>query len=432
MIGRRTSYLDSVDDARGAIAGFVLVNDVSERAFQMERSGQWSKGKSAETFNPTGPWLATPDEIDDVLGLGMWLDVNGVSRQRGSTATMVFDPFFIVHHLSQFMVLEPGDLIDTGTPPGRRHGLRPAGLAGARRRDGAGDRRARHPAPARDRATLRCARSWSPVRASPASRTSSRPRPDPARSSWTSPASVSAAPTWSCIRRDGLPARGATRTYPLRLGHEWCGTVAAVGPGVDECWLGRRVTGDTHARLRTLPSLPDRTAVRLRGPLRDRHPRRLPRRAGRAAVGAGERPAAAARRPSTTWPEPWSNPGGNALRAVRRRPGRARRATADPRTGHDRAARGAASRSRTAARSTWSGSTTPSLEFAKGLGVDGTWTPARRCPTCRWDGVIDASNHATSPLRAAELVGRRPPHRLHRALRDPEPHRHPHAGAQAT
>jgi 2,4-diketo-3-deoxy-L-fuconate hydrolase len=96
----------------------VLVNDVSERAFQMERSGQWSKGKSAETFNPAGPWLVTPDEIDDVLALGMWLDVNGVSRQRGSTATMVFDPYFIVHHLSQFMVLEPGDLIDTGTPPG--------------------------------------------------------------------------------------------------------------------------------------------------------------------------------------------------------------------------------------------------------------------------------------------------------------------------
>ena len=125
VIGRRTSYLDSVDEARDAIAGFVLVNDVSERAFQMERSGQWSKGKSAETFNPTGPWLVTPDEIDDVLALGMWLDVNGVSRQRGSTSTMVFDPYFIVHHLSQFMVLEPGDLIDTGTPPGVGMGFDP-------------------------------------------------------------------------------------------------------------------------------------------------------------------------------------------------------------------------------------------------------------------------------------------------------------------
>ena len=125
VIGRRTSYLDSVEEARDAIAGFVLVNDVSERAFQLERSGQWSKGKSAETFNPTGPWLVTPDEIDDVLSLGMWLEVNGVRRQRGSTSTMVFNPYVIVHHLSQFMVLEPGDLIDTGTPPGVGMGLDP-------------------------------------------------------------------------------------------------------------------------------------------------------------------------------------------------------------------------------------------------------------------------------------------------------------------
>jgi len=125
VIGRRTSYLDSVEEARDAIAGFVLVNDVSERAFQLERSGQWSKGKSAETFNPTGPWLVTPDEIDDVLSLGMWLEVNGVRRQCGSTSTMVFDPYVIVHHLSQFMVLEPGDLIDTGTPPGVGMGLDP-------------------------------------------------------------------------------------------------------------------------------------------------------------------------------------------------------------------------------------------------------------------------------------------------------------------
>ena len=116
--GRRTSYLDPVEEARDAIAGYVLVNDVSKRTLKMERSGQWSKGKSAETFNPAGPWLATTDEVDDVLALGMWLDVNGVRRQRGSTATMVFDPYFLVHHLSQFMVLEPGDLIDTGTPPG--------------------------------------------------------------------------------------------------------------------------------------------------------------------------------------------------------------------------------------------------------------------------------------------------------------------------
>jgi 2,4-didehydro-3-deoxy-L-rhamnonate hydrolase len=125
VIGRRTSYLDSPLDARDAIAGFVLVNDVSERSFQLERNGQWVKGKSAETFNPAGPWLATVDEIDDVSNLSMWLDVNGVRRQEGSTSTMVFDPCFIVHYLSQFLVLEPGDLINTGTPPGVGMGFDP-------------------------------------------------------------------------------------------------------------------------------------------------------------------------------------------------------------------------------------------------------------------------------------------------------------------
>lgn len=125
VIGRRTSYLDSVDEARDAIAGWVVVNDVSERAFQIERGGQWSKGKSAETFNPCGPWLVTPDEIDDVLKLGMWLDVNRERRQTGSTATMIFDPYYLVHYLSQFLVLEPGDLINTGTPPGVGMGMKP-------------------------------------------------------------------------------------------------------------------------------------------------------------------------------------------------------------------------------------------------------------------------------------------------------------------
>jgi 2,4-didehydro-3-deoxy-L-rhamnonate hydrolase len=125
VIGSRTSYLDSVDEAHAAIAGYVVVNDVSERAFQIERGGQWSKGKSAETFNPAGPWLVTPDEIDDVLNLRMWLDVSGVRRQDGSTATMIFDPYVIVHYLSQFLVLEPGDLINTGTPPGVGMGMQP-------------------------------------------------------------------------------------------------------------------------------------------------------------------------------------------------------------------------------------------------------------------------------------------------------------------
>jgi 2,4-diketo-3-deoxy-L-fuconate hydrolase len=125
VIGTRTSYLDSVEEAADAVAGYLVVNDVSERAFQLERGGQWTKGKSAETFNPAGPWLATPDEIPDVRELGMWLDLNGVRRQTGSTKTMVFDPYFVIHHLSQFMVLEPGDLINTGTPPGVGMGSTP-------------------------------------------------------------------------------------------------------------------------------------------------------------------------------------------------------------------------------------------------------------------------------------------------------------------
>ena len=125
VIGRRASYLDDHAAARDAIAGYVVSNDISERAFQMERGGQWSKGKSAETFNPAGPWLVTPDEIADVSALGMWLDVNGVRRQTGSTATMVFDPYEIVRYLSQFLVLEAGDLINTGTPPGVGMGFDP-------------------------------------------------------------------------------------------------------------------------------------------------------------------------------------------------------------------------------------------------------------------------------------------------------------------
>jgi 2,4-didehydro-3-deoxy-L-rhamnonate hydrolase len=125
VIGSRASYLEDEDQARAAIAGYVVVNDVSERAFQIERSGQWSKGKSAETFNPAGPWLVTPDEIPDVLDLGMRLTVNGQTRQNGSTKTMIFNPYFIVQYLSQFMVLEPGDLINTGTPPGVGLGMKP-------------------------------------------------------------------------------------------------------------------------------------------------------------------------------------------------------------------------------------------------------------------------------------------------------------------
>jgi 2-keto-4-pentenoate hydratase/2-oxohepta-3-ene-1,7-dioic acid hydratase in catechol pathway len=123
VVGRKCRYLEDEDEAREAIAGYLVVNDVSERAFQIERGGQWCKGKSAETFNPAGPWLVTPDEIPDVLDLGLWLDVNGERRQTGSTSKMIFSPWSIVHYISQFLVLEPGDLINTGTPPGVALGM---------------------------------------------------------------------------------------------------------------------------------------------------------------------------------------------------------------------------------------------------------------------------------------------------------------------
>lgn len=118
VIGARCRYLANEKEALQSIAGFVLVNDVSEREFQLERGGQWVKGKSAETFNPCGPVLVTPDEIADIDNLAMWLNVNDVRRQSGSTKTMLFRVGYLVHYLSQFMVLEPGDLINTGTPPG--------------------------------------------------------------------------------------------------------------------------------------------------------------------------------------------------------------------------------------------------------------------------------------------------------------------------
>ncbi|WP_424929710.1 fumarylacetoacetate hydrolase family protein [Amaricoccus tamworthensis] len=112
-------------EAMDHIAGFVLVNDVSERAWQMERSGQWVKGKSFPNFCPTGPFLATKDEIADVQKLGMWLDVNGQRMQTGNTGTMIFDVATIVSYMSEFTRLEPGDLICTGTPPGVGAGMNP-------------------------------------------------------------------------------------------------------------------------------------------------------------------------------------------------------------------------------------------------------------------------------------------------------------------
>ena len=117
MIGRRARYLDSPDDALAHVAGYAVSNDVSERAFQLEQSGgQWSKGKCCETFNPLGPWLVTPDEVADPQGLALRSWVNGEPRQDSTTADMIFDVAYLIWHLSQYLVLEPGDLINTGTP----------------------------------------------------------------------------------------------------------------------------------------------------------------------------------------------------------------------------------------------------------------------------------------------------------------------------
>lgn len=125
VISKRARYLESEVEALEHIAGYVNVNDVSEREFQLERQGQWSKGKSSETFNPAGPYLVTRDEIADVTNLKMVLELNEEIKQNSSTSQMVFTPAFLVHYLSQFMVLEPGDLINTGTPPGVGLGHKP-------------------------------------------------------------------------------------------------------------------------------------------------------------------------------------------------------------------------------------------------------------------------------------------------------------------
>lgn len=117
VIGRR-AWQVSEADALGHLAGYCICNDVSERAWQLEGTGQWLKGKSAPGFGPLGPWLVTPDEVPDPLSLAMALEVNGETMQSGSTATMIFGPAFLVSYLSRFMVLEPGDVITTGTPPG--------------------------------------------------------------------------------------------------------------------------------------------------------------------------------------------------------------------------------------------------------------------------------------------------------------------------
>jgi len=124
IIGSSAKYV-SETDALNHVAGYCICNDVSERNFQMERLGQWTKGKSHDTFGPVGPWLVTKDEIPDVQKLSMWLDVNGKRRQTGSTATMIFSMAKCISCISQFMTLRPGDIVTTGTPPGVGTGMKP-------------------------------------------------------------------------------------------------------------------------------------------------------------------------------------------------------------------------------------------------------------------------------------------------------------------
>ena len=124
VIGSRVRYVTQAD-ALKHVAGYCVVNDVSEREYQLERGGQWDKGKGCDTFGPIGPWLVTTDEVGDVQNLSMWLEVNGHRYQTGNTRTMIFGAAEIVSYLSRFMTLEPGDLITTGTPPGVGMGIKP-------------------------------------------------------------------------------------------------------------------------------------------------------------------------------------------------------------------------------------------------------------------------------------------------------------------
>ena len=124
VIGTRARYV-AKKDALEHVAGYCTINDVSEREFQLERGPQWDKGKGCDTFGPIGPWLVTPDEIENVQHLDMWLDVNGKRMQTGNTRTMIFDVAKLVSYVSQFMTLLPGDVITTGTPPGVGLGMEP-------------------------------------------------------------------------------------------------------------------------------------------------------------------------------------------------------------------------------------------------------------------------------------------------------------------
>ena len=124
VIGKEAKYV-SKDDALGYVAGYCVINDVSERHFQANLTGQWTKGKSCDTFGPTGPWMVTKDEIADIQNVDMWVDVNGKRMQTGNSSTMIFTVAQIISHLSQLFTLEPGDVISTGTPPGVGMGMKP-------------------------------------------------------------------------------------------------------------------------------------------------------------------------------------------------------------------------------------------------------------------------------------------------------------------
>lgn len=124
VIGKAGSYIEE-QNAKDHIAGYCLINDVSEREFQIERAGTWDKGKGCDTFGPTGPWLVTPDEIDDVDNLAMWCEVDGTRYQNGNSSTMVYKIPFLISYCSRFMSLQPGDIISTGTPPGVGMGQKP-------------------------------------------------------------------------------------------------------------------------------------------------------------------------------------------------------------------------------------------------------------------------------------------------------------------
>jgi 2,4-diketo-3-deoxy-L-fuconate hydrolase len=124
VIGSKARYV-ALDQALSHVAGYCVINDVSEREYQIERSGTWDKGKGCDTFGPVGPWLVTADEVADPQNLSMWLEVNGKRFQNGSTRTMVFNVAFLVHYISQFATLYPGDIISTGTPPGVGMGQKP-------------------------------------------------------------------------------------------------------------------------------------------------------------------------------------------------------------------------------------------------------------------------------------------------------------------